>query len=63
MYYQTDKDMKNFTISITKEQIRKMNKAASRNAEIESGIFMPTSRVYKSEKAYNRKPKYKTEWV
>jgi hypothetical protein len=63
LYYQTDKDMKNFTISITKEQIRKMNKAASRNAEIESGIFMPTSRVYKSEKAYNRKPKYKTEWV
>lgn len=55
--------MKSFTISITKEQILKMNKAASRNAEIESGLRMPTTRVYKSEKAYNRKPKYKTEWV
>ena len=59
----TNKDMKSFTISITKEQILKMNKAASRNAEIESGLRMPTTRVYKSEKAYNRKPKYKTEWV
>lgn len=55
--------MKSFTISITKEQIRKMNKAASRNAEIESGIYMPTSKVYKSDKSYTRKPKHKAEWV
>lgn len=55
--------MKNFIISIPQEQIIKMNKAASRKAELECGIGRPTSKVHKSQKAYNRKTKHKVSYL
>lgn len=52
-----------FTISIPKDKIIKMNKAASRNLEIESGLRRPTSKVHKSSKAYTRKSKHKSSFI
>lgn len=39
-----------------------MNKAASRNSEIESGLRRPTNKVHKSMKDYSRKPKHKVSY-
>jgi hypothetical protein len=55
--------MKNFTISIPKEQIRKIDKAAARRAEIEAGLRRPVSKVHKTAKSYTRKPKHKVAYV
>jgi len=55
--------MKSFTISIPKEKLRKIDKAAARRAEIEAGIRRPVSKVHKSTKSYTRKPKHKVEYV
>lgn len=55
--------MKNFIISIPQDQIIKMNKAASRKAELECGIARPTSKVHKSQKDYSRKAKHKVSYV
>jgi hypothetical protein len=55
--------MKIFTISISKEKLRKIDKAASRRAEIEAGLRRPISKVHKSDKSYTRKPKYKVAYI
>ena len=39
---------------ITKEQILKMERAISRNIEIESGMRINHNKVHKSKKAYSR---------
>ena len=51
--------MKNFTI--TKNDILKMEKAASRKAEIEAGLYgaFTKNKVHKSKKTYTRKDKHK----
>lgn len=50
-------------ISFNKEQVIKMNKSASRKAEIELGMMRNTHRVHKTAKNYNRKNKsYKLEY-
>ena len=55
--------MKSFTISISKDKLRKIDKAASRRAEIEAGIRRPVAKVHKSAKSYTRKSKHKLEYV
>lgn len=50
-------------MKITKDDILKMSKAASRQAEIELGMRRPTSKVHKSLKDYTRKPKHKVAYV
>jgi hypothetical protein len=55
--------MKGFTISIPKEKLRKIDKAAARIAEIEGGLRRPVSKVHKSAKSYTRKPKYKVAYI
>lgn len=48
---------------ITKKDIVKMSKAASRQAEIDLGMRRPTSKVHKSLKTYTRNPKHKVAYV
>ena len=52
--------MKTFTIRIPKDKILKMEKAASRQAQIDFGIPNPKSSIWKSKKTYTRKDKHKT---
>lgn len=52
-----------FTISISKDNITKMNRAAARKVEIESGLRRPTYKVHKSPKDYTRKTKHKTSFI
>ncbi len=40
-----------------------MNKSASRDAEIESGLRRPTNKVHKSMKEYSRKQKHKVSYL
>ena len=47
-------------INISKEVIRKMDKAAHRKALIEAGIYnLPAHKVHKGVKDYTRKVKHK----
>lgn len=49
--------------TITKQDILKMTKAASRQAEIDLGMRRPTSKVHKSLKDYTRNPKHRVAYV
>jgi hypothetical protein len=51
--------MKTIKIKIPKDKILKMNKAASRQAQIELGIPHLRSTICKSKKTYTRKTKHK----
>jgi len=44
--------------TITREQLRKSDRKASREANLGNG-WVGTHRVHKSKKTYSRKPKYK----
>ncbi len=44
-----------FTIRLSKDEVRKAEKAASRKAQIEAGIPNFAHKVHKSAKQYNRK--------
>ena len=47
---------------ITKEQIIKSRKKASREMEMESNVgWVATHKVHKSQKDYNRKPKHRNK--
>ena len=63
MYYQTTRKMKNF--KITKNDILKMERAARRTAEIESGLYgaFTKNAVHKSDKTYTRKDKHKKSFI
>lgn len=51
-------------MKIDAEAIRKMEKTAHRAALIEAGMYArPTHKVHKSVKDYNRKPKYKKNFL
>ena len=50
--------MKN-TLKISKEEILRMNKSASRDAELEFGLRINRHRIHKNKKAYTRKEKHK----
>lgn len=55
MYQQNETDMKAIKkITITKEQMLKMERAISRTIEIESGMRINHNKVHKSKKSYNR---------
>ena len=54
--------MKTTKIKISKEQTLKMNKAASRQIQIESGFGFSSHRVHKSVKDYNRREYKKIDW-
>lgn len=48
---------------ITKEQIIKSRKKASRDMEVQNSIgWTATHKVHKSAKSYTRKPKYKKDY-
>ena len=48
--------------TITKEQLRKSDRKASREANLGNG-WVGTHRVHKSKKSYSRKPKHKNnDW-
>lgn len=47
---------------ITKEDIRKANRKANREAEIAEGLNINRHRVWKNKKAYTRKPKHKKNY-
>jgi hypothetical protein len=56
--------MKAIKMKIDAEAIRKMEKTAHRAALIEAGMYArPTHKVHKSVKDYNRKPKYKKNFL
>jgi hypothetical protein len=42
------------TTKITKEQVLKIERAISRNIELENGLRLNHNRVHKSKKSYNR---------
>ncbi len=49
--------------TITKEQIIKSRKKQSREIELEQNVgWVATTKVHKSLKDYNRKPKYKKDY-
>jgi hypothetical protein len=50
--------MKN-TLKITKEEILRMNKSASRDAELVFGLRINRHRIHKNKKRYTRKEKHK----
>ena len=50
--------MKN-RLKIPKEEILRMNKSASRDAELEFGLRINRHRIHKNKKAYTRKEKHK----
>jgi len=52
-----------FTISIPKDKITRINKAAARKVEIESGLRRPVAKVHKSLKTYTRKSKHKSSFI
>ena len=54
--------MKNTKIKLTKEETLKMNRAASRQIQIESGFGFSRHRVHKSVKDYNRREGKKIIW-
>jgi hypothetical protein len=56
--------MKTEKIEFTKEEINKLNKAASREAAIFAGaLSISTHRVHKNKKAYTRKDKFKKDFT
>lgn len=54
--------MKAITIKISKDKILKMNKAASRQAQIDLGIPHLRYTICKSKKTYTRKTKHKLDF-
>lgn len=52
-------------LTITKNDIIKMEKAARRNAEIEAGLYgaFTKNKVHKSVKTYTRKDKHKKSFI
>jgi hypothetical protein len=51
-------------INISKEVIRKMDKAAHRKVLIEAGIYnLPKHKVHKGDKDYTRKVKHKKNFL
>jgi hypothetical protein len=46
-------------MKITKEQILKMDRKASRDFELENNLRASHHKVHKSKKTYTRKPKHK----
>lgn len=49
---------KNIKITFTEEQRLKANRRASRLLEIESGVILTKTKVFKNKKKYNRKKKH-----
>jgi len=49
--------------TITKEQVRKMNRKTSRDMELEAKVgWTATHKVHKSKKTYSRKDKHKSKY-
>ena len=46
-------------MKITEKELLRINRSASRDAEIEFGLRIPTHKVHKSKKSYNRKDKHR----
>ena len=55
--------MANFSIVFSSNDIIKMNKTVKRSIEIENGSNFNSHRIHKNKKAYNRKEKYKENYV
>jgi len=56
--------MKNITITISKSDLIKAEKASRRNAEIEAGMYgMFKNKTFKNKKAYTRKDKHQKSFV
>lgn len=51
--------MKN-TLKLTKEEILRINRSASREAELEFGLRVNRHRVHRNKKKYYRKEKHKS---
>ena len=48
----------------TNFDLRKMEKTAHRRALVETGLYsVPTQKVHKNLKSYNRKPKFKKSFT
>ena len=54
--------MKSNKMTITVEQQMKMNRAISREIELENNMRINHNRVHKSKKAYKRKESKKINW-
>jgi hypothetical protein len=48
-------------IKISEEEMRRINRKANREAEIENGSNFNRHRVHKNKKAYSRKEKYNSQ--